>query len=189
MAMRSIPAIPRRRVWTVADLEDLPSDSGRHEIIDGELIVTPMPSGGHQDVAAALLRIILSWCIEHTGWTVRAPGGMYISETTWLAPDLTVFTVPQFSGVRWQEMPAPVLVIEILSPSTAVRDRVRKRPLYLPNGVGEVWIVDCEARTIERWTAAADEPTTEQGSSIWHLDPSLPALTIPHDAVFGPITH
>jgi Uma2 family endonuclease len=186
MAMPRLSEIPERVVWTFSDLERLPDDEGRYEIIDGELIVTPSPASRHQDVAAALLRLFLSWSIEHTGWKVNSPGGVYISETTWLEPDLTVTAIPHFAYRRWQDQPPPLLALEILSPSTASRDRLSKRPIYLSHGVREVWIVDGTARTIERWTDGAEQPVIERGSSEWAPDPSLPALVIRHDDVFGP---
>jgi len=48
----------------------------------------------------------------------------------------------------WDNAPVPVLVVEILSPSTRRRDHVQKRALYLDAGVAEYWIVDPERREI-----------------------------------------
>jgi Uma2 family endonuclease len=185
MAMRSILALPRRRVWTFADLDDLPRDGVRYEIIDGELLVTPMPSFRHQRAAIGCAVLFELWCREHVRWAVCSPGGVYVTETTWLEPDLAVYPVDPDADIPWPQLATPLLVIEILSQSTASRDRVRKRPIYLAHGVREVWLADRVSRTIERWTAGAEQPVLEQGSSIWHPDPSLPALTIPHETVFG----
>jgi Uma2 family endonuclease len=186
MAMPRLSEIPERVVWTFSELEQLPYEGGRYEIIDGELIVTPMPVRSHQVISTELLVLFWAWCREHTEWSVLASGGVYVSETTWLEPDLTVTAVPQFAAIRWQEQPPPLLAIEIVSPSTASRDRLRKRPIYLTHGVREVWIVDGAARTIERWTSGAEQPVVERGLSVWAPDPSLPTLVIRHDDVFGP---
>jgi Uma2 family endonuclease len=113
------------------------------------------------------------------------PGGVHVSDTTWLSPDLTVTAAPRFSNSRWQELPPPLLVIEILSPSTSARDRLRKRPIYLAHGVRDVWIVDCDARTIERWTSGASEPAIERDSSNGQPDTALPPLVIAHAEIFG----
>ncbi|MEO7358778.1 MAG: hypothetical protein ABI120_00515 [Gemmatimonadaceae bacterium] len=71
-----------RTVWTVADLEAIPDDGNRYEILHGELLVTPLPSTGHQRIAMRLSVMMVLWCRAHTGWTVLAPGGVHISETT-----------------------------------------------------------------------------------------------------------
>ena len=185
MAMRIAP-LPERSMWTVADVEALSEDGNRYEILHGELLVTPLPSNGHQSVAADLTYLVMQWCRTNTGWAVRAPGGMFVSETNWFEPDLCVYATTQRTDVPWREMPPPLLVVEILSRSTAKRDRHRKRPAYLANGVGEVWLIDRSARMIERWTATSEFPETFHGSIIWTPDPLLPPLTIPELELFGP---
>jgi len=142
--------LPERSIWTVADLEQLPDDGNRYEILHGELLVTRLPSVGHQGVAMRLCLLIAPWCRAHTGWKMLSPGGVYVNETNWFEPDIAVYPAPEFPERRWQEMPPPVLVVEVLSPSTRRRDRHRKRPAYVAYGVAEVWTIDQASRTIER---------------------------------------
>ena len=186
MAMRASSPLPERTMWTVADLEAIPQDGNRYEILHGELLVTPLPSTGHQGVAHRLTLAFCNWARAHTGWTVLAPGGVYMSQTTWLEPDLAVYTTPQYANLHWREMPPPLLVIEVLSPSTRKRDRHRKRPAYLAHGVGDVWIVDQQARAIERWTMASEFPETFRESIAWHPDVAYPALVVTAAELFGP---
>ena len=186
MAMPALPGIPERTLWTVADLEQLPDDGNRYEILHGELLVTPLPSTGHQGLAARLLVSLAIWCRAHTGWRFLTPGGVYVSETTWLEPDIAIYPSPEYLNLTWREMPAPVLVVEVLSPSTRKRDRHRKRPAYLTFGVGEVWLVDEDARTIERWTAASEFPETFHGSITWSPSAALPPLVVTEAELFGP---
>jgi len=61
MAMPTSPLLPARSIWTVHDLERLPDDGNRYEILHGELLVTPMPSNGHRGVALRLAFILMSW--------------------------------------------------------------------------------------------------------------------------------
>ncbi len=186
MAM-PVSALPDRTMWTVADLEALPPQDGvRYEILYGELLVTPMPSTGHQGVAHRLTLAFGNWARTQTGWTVLGPGGVHMSETTWLEPDLAVYPTPQYANLHWREMPPPLLVIEVLSPSTHKRDRHRKRPAYLAFGVGEVWIVDQHARTIERWTKASEFPDTFRESIAWQPDSAHPAVMVTEAELFGP---
>ena len=185
MAMRITP-LSERTMWTVADIEALPRDGNRYEILHGELLVTPMPSVGHQGISVDLLLQLALWCRAHTGWAVYAPGCIYVSDTNSFEPDLCVYPVPHRTDVPWREMPRPMLVVEILSPSTTKRDRHRKRPAYLANGVKEVWLVERETRTIERWTAASEFPETFQGSIVWTPDAMVPPLVISEEELFGP---
>ncbi len=187
MAMPISATIPPRSLWTVADLEQLPADGNRYEILHGELLVTPMPSVSHQDVAMSLSVRLYNWCRVHTGWRCAAPGGLFISETSWVEPDIAVYPISRRAHISdWRDLPAPALVVEILSPSTTKVDRHRKRPAYLARGVGEVWLVDIETRTIERWTAASDFPEVHRESSVWEPVEGLPPLVIDHDELFGP---
>jgi len=186
MAMRDSLLSPARSVWTVHDLERLPDDGNRYEILHGELFVTPLPTNGHQGVAVSLTITLGGWCRQHTGWAVRAPGGVYVSETTWLEPDVAVYAAPFHADVPWREMPPPLLVAEVLSPSTRKRDRHRKRPAYLAHGVGEVWIVDQKARLIERWTSASEFPETHTDGIAWIPDPQHPACVFSDVELFGP---
>ena len=177
---------PDHSIWTVADLEALPDDGNRYEILHGELLVTPLPSNGHQGVAGRLFRRLANWCEAHTGWACRTPGGVYISETNWLEPDIAVYPAPEYSVLSWREMPPPVLVVEIASRSTTRRDRYRKRPAYLAHDVGEVWTIDAPRRTIERWTRASEFPETHCDGITWAPDATLPPLVVTVDELFGP---
>jgi len=178
--------LPERSIWTVTDLEQLPDDGNRYEILHGELLVTPLPSVGHQGVAMRLCLLIAPWCRAHTGWKMLSPGGVYVNETNWFEPDIAVYPAPEFPERRWQEMPPPVLVVEVLSPSTRRRDRHRKRPAYLAYGVAEVWTIDQASRTIERWTAASEFPETLRDTFPWTPDPVLPTLVVTDAELFGP---
>lgn len=186
MAMPVRVSLPKRNMWTVADLERLPDDGNRYEILHGGLLVTPLPSAGHQGVAARLLVDLANWCRANTGWRYLSPGGVYISETTWLEPDIAIYPAPEYLQQDWREMPPPVLVVEVLSKSTAKRDRHRKRPAYLAHGVGQVWIVNGRERLIERWTAASEFPEILRDEFTWAPDATKPPFVVTNAELFGP---
>jgi Uma2 family endonuclease len=181
------PPIPPRSLWTVDDLEELPKDGNRYEILHGELLVTPRPTLWHQRVVTRLISSVGGWCNANRAWECFAPGGVPISQTSWLIPDLVVYAVPT-SGLasEWHDMEPPTLVIEILSPSTRHIDRYRKRPAYLAHGVAEVWLVDIDARTFERWTARSEFPELHTNTITWSPNTDVSPLTIEFERLFAP---
>ena len=186
MAMPLSPPIPPRSLWTVEDLEQLPADGNRYEILHGELLVTPMPAVWHQRIAFRLTGSIAQWCRANAGWECFAPSGVFINETTWLEPDLAVYPVPAGRAIAdWRQMGPPALVIEILSPSTTKTDRHRKRPAYLAHGVAEVWLVDIDTQTIEQWTAHSEFPHPHRTTIAWTPSDGAPELTIQLAELFG----
>jgi len=181
----AIPPAPAGDVWTLADLDQFPRDGRRYEVLHGELLVTPPPSFGHQLAATALARAIGNWCTAHARWSVMAPSGFYVSETTWLEPDVAVFPVAPSMSLTWQTAPIPVLVVEVLNPSTRRRDRHAKRAAYLAHGVREVWLLDIPARAVERWTSASEFPETHPAGITWTPVATSPALELSADVLFG----
>ena len=149
--------------------------------------MTPMPVLWHQRVAARLSVIVGLWCKENSGWEFFAPGGVFISQTSWLEPDLSVYAVPPGKTTSdWRKLKPPALVVEILSPSTTTTDRHRKRPAYLTHGVAEVWLVDIDARTFERWTAQSEFPQLHKTMIAWTPSDETPELAIEFDTLFAP---
>lgn len=166
--------------WTAADLREIPDDRNRYEIIDGELFVTPSPSMGHQSIAAELFaRLHVYLRDRHIGNVYFAPLDLHFADDTVVEPDL--FVVPLVEGRRarsWEEAGRLLLVIEILSPSTARADRTVKRRKYQRDGVPEYWIVDGDARVVERWKPEDDRPEIISERLEWQADHDVPALTI-----------
>src|SRR5438105_800872 len=92
-----MPTLKRR--WTVEDLEDLPEDGNRYEVIDGELFVTPAPSLTHQRALAHLFRIVAAYLDrEPYGEVLFAPADVSFSRTRSVQPDL--FVTPLVDGRR-----------------------------------------------------------------------------------------
>ena len=77
-----------------------------------------------------------------------------------------------------------LLVAEVLSPTTARHDRLTKRRIYMEEGVGEYWIVDADARTIERWRPGQDRPEMIDGVLRWEPAPNVPPLDLDVGAMF-----
>lgn len=113
---------------------------------------------------------------------------MYVSETTWLEPDVAVYPASEYAALSWREIPPPLRASEVLSPSKRKRDRHRKRPAYLAHGVGEVWIIDEVSRTIERWISASEFPEAYHHGITWTPDGNLPSCVVSDAELFGPLT-
>jgi Uma2 family endonuclease len=146
----SMPSV--KRVWTVADLSDLPDDGNRYEVVDGELYVTPAQSFDHQAIAYLLARLIGEYLDrEPVGYVFLAPADVTFSPRRNVQPD--VFVVPPCDGrrpKRFEDVGHLMLAAEVLSPSTGRADRVAKRTVYREEGVDVYWVIDPDARTFER---------------------------------------
>ncbi len=140
-----------RRGWTYGDLAALPDDQLRHELIDGEHVVSPSPNTGHQEISKRLFLALNGYAERHSsGEVLYAPFDVKLSRFTVLVPDLVYFTTERFAKVVNEKhaTAAPDLVVEILSPGTRRRDKGRKRAVYDREGVREYWIVDPESQSI-----------------------------------------
>ena len=166
--------------YTVDDLEAMPDDGNRYEIIDGELFVTPAPATRHQWALMRLVARLLPWCDSVGRALFAAPTDVQASRLSQVEPDL--FVVPRavvFEGnQRWVPMDSLLLAVEILSPSTRRLDRKLKRTLYLGEGVPEYWIVDLDARTFGVWRPGASMADMQRESLIWHPSPDREPLVI-----------
>ena len=145
---------PARKMATYEDLCTVPENL-IGEIINGELIVTPRPSLDHSHAAAAMGgTLVPPFALGRGG----GPGGWIILDE----PEITLgqqVLVPDLAGWRkerllgrpkseWMALP-PDWVCEILSPSTALRDRTVKTAIYAVHGVGTLWLVDPIHQTLE----------------------------------------
>ncbi|HUG37564.1 MAG TPA: Uma2 family endonuclease [Candidatus Limnocylindrales bacterium] len=169
-----------KRKLDYEDYAGIPTDRNRHEIIDGNLFVTPAPSPLHQRVSRRLQRILEDYFHpREVGEVFNAPIDVILSPHDVLQPDLVLARAPQVSA-RGIEGP-PVLVIEILSPSTMRQDRNAKARRYAELGVGHYWIVDPEARRIECYRLVGSEYAmlivADDDSVLAH--PDWPDLSIP----------
>ena len=153
-----------RARWTYAEFARLPSEgSTRYEVIDGELAVTPAPTGAHQLVVSNLVRILGSFAHEHRlGMVLPSPIDVLLGEGDYFEPDVVFLRAERahLLGDRGIEAP-PDLLIEILSPSTAHRDRGIKLDRYRHFRVPVYWIVDLDDRSVEVWDLAGGAKAPE----------------------------
>ncbi len=143
-------AIPNPVVkFTCEDYLNTPEDK-RYELLDGELIMTPAPGELHQSISILLGSKLFQFVDENSlGRVYNAPFDVVLSDTDVVQPDLLFVSNARGHIITPENIQgAPDLVIEILSPSTATRDRTFKRTLYARHGVKEYWMVDTTAKDI-----------------------------------------
>lgn len=147
----------------------MPEDGNRYEAIGGELHVSPPPKHRHQWVAANLFAALHDLLVRPGyGRLYFAPIGVEFPETEeGVQPDLLFISTGHLGLITedWIRG-APDLVIEILSPGTARRDRTVKRQLYERQGVPEYWMVDLDAKQVEVWRFAAGATEPERHTDV-----------------------
>ena len=144
----SIPN-PAIKKFTYEDYLNAPEDE-RYELLDGELVMTPAPGERHQSVSIRLGSKLFQFVDENRlGEVYSAPFDVVLSDWDVVQPDLLFVSNARADIITDANIQgAPDLVVEILSPSTAERDKTFKYALYAEHGVGEYWIVDTDAKTI-----------------------------------------
>jgi len=183
----SMPDIARR--WTREEVLALPEDGNRYELLDGELLVSPSPRVTHQRAVWAINKRIHPYVEEHgLGETGLAPADLDLQSGQSLQPDVfVVASPPPGQPAEWSAFGIPLLVVEVLSPATAFSDRNRKRVQYQKSGVAEYWIVDPDARLIERWKPEDSRPEILVERIEWQPRPDLPPLVIELPGYFGEV--
>ncbi len=174
-------------VTTVEQLLALPDDGLRHELLDGEHVVTPAPELLHQRAVGKLFRDLAAYLDGRRDLEVfTSPADVILGPRILVQPDLFVARVPPGGRLRkWQDVGVPVLAIEVLSPGTAARDRGKKRLIYQREGVAEYWIVDLDARLVECWRPADERPEIARDQLGWKAGPGAPPLEIELQPFFG----
>ena len=178
-----------RIVLTYEDYCALPDDGKRHEILGGELYMTPSPSVGHQRVAGNLFVALRTFVTDRgTGEVFVAPVDVILERTSVVVPDL-LFVGRDRAGIvtdRGVEGP-PDLIVEILSPGTERRDRVEKAQLYARHGVRHYWLVDPDARSLEAFELSGGtyRRTAERTGSADFAPALFPGLSIPLASLWG----
>lgn len=178
---------PSRTRFTYHDYVLLP-EGKRYEILEGELFVVPSPGYDHQRIARNLMWRLWEFVrARGLGEVLDAPMDVLLSEEDVVQPDILFVSKPRLGIVTEKNIRgAPDLVVEILSPSTAERDRTLKEKLYHRFGVREFWLVDPAARSVEVKTWAREGFQTEQvfpeGSTL--RSPLLDGLSLDLEEIF-----
>lgn len=137
--MSSVLTVPFAKPFTVADLETMPDDGHRYELLDGVLVVSSSPSVPHQRAVGRLFLHLQASC-PPTCEVFVAPLDVILAEDTLVVPDL-IITCAIAPGVLRLPEP-PLLAIEVISPSSRGFDLVLKRDRLERAGIPSYWVVD-----------------------------------------------
>jgi Uma2 family endonuclease len=140
---------PEDDAITRAELDAMPDDGRRHELLDGALIVTPAPAWMHQRVQMNLIRQLLANCPDDLE-VLAAPFDVALTDSTVLQPDVVIARRSDYTP-RGLQNKVPLLAVEVLSPSTRGIDLLLKRSRFEEAGCPSYWVVDPDDPSIIGW--------------------------------------
>lgn len=166
--------------FTVHDLEGMPDDGRRYELIDGELLVSPAPGLRHQTIAYQLHRLLDGACPDHL-YVLSAPFAVQTDVSNEVQPDVLV---ARFDELTDKNLPAaPVLAVEVLSPSGRLIDLNLKRAAYERMGTPSYWILDPNVPDLTVLELDADgryqEVTRVLGDEVFDALRPFPVRVVP----------
>lgn len=171
--------LPRGRSLTRHDLDSMPDDGHRYELLDGVLLVSPAPRIIHQQVLGKLFRLLHESAVDGKLEVLFAPVDVLLSEDTVIQPDLIVAPRDDFTD---RDLPGPpLLAVEVLSPSTRGIDLMLKKERLQRAGCPHYWVVDPDEPSITAWSlvdGAYVETARATGDAMFDVvDPLAVRLT------------
>ena len=142
------------QTMTLEEYRTLPADI-RMEIIDGYVYDLAAPSAAHQTISGEIFRQLANYLHGKSCRTFIAPYDVYLSNKTIVQPDITLICDPdkrKKDGCHG----APDMVVEILSPSSAIHDLNIKKELYCKSGVREYWVVHPDYKLVQTFLLQND---------------------------------
>jgi Uma2 family endonuclease len=173
--------------FTIADLEKMPNDGRRYELLNGVLLVSPAPQWRHQEAQLELAIQLRQACPKDMR-VITAPFAVRPSDDkTELQPDILV---ARYEDLTQPCLPtAPLLAVEVLSPSTALIDMNLKKVAYERLGTPYYWVVDPVEPGI--YIFEADEQgkyqqvATAVGDEPCHIEHPFPLTVVPNSLIAG----
>ena len=183
-----ITTSPLVKTYTLQEFWDLPepADHSKLELIKGVLYMTPPPDFPHNEAASDLNELLLSEIKRcgYKGKIYHPRTAIWVDDDTYLEPDLMYISDELKAQMKRDHWTRADIVVEILSPSSALYDRKTKSDTYQAMGVREMWILDpekkeVEVRSFEAGKSAVYGPTDALTSHV------LPAIQLPIPRLFA----
>ncbi len=179
--MATMSTMPLSGDWTVDDLDRLPDDGLRYELVDGVLLVSPAPLAPHQVAQSALLVQLANAAPAHLR-VLAAPLDIIFSRTRLLQPDLMVLHEDQLRGRKVEGI--PLLAVEVLSASTRATDRTLKRHVFEQARVASYWLLDTDVpalTVLELVDGTYRDIAHVQGREAYEASLPFPVRVVPAD--------
>jgi Uma2 family endonuclease len=174
---------------TIADLDSLPEDGNRYELIEGELFVSRSPSLIHQRTLGNVHFLFKDFLRDNPIGEILTTPGVIFSDFSGVIPDLVYVSHERGKVIATGDRinGAPELIIEVLSQGTENRrrDEHAKRQLYKKYGVKEYWILDPQQRTVQVFRTARFKLTATLGVRDVLTTPLLPGFRCPIKEIFS----
>lgn len=180
--MEPVTTLPWSRPLTYDDLELMPDDGHRYELIDGVLLVSPSPLHRHQIASRELFLRLHAAAPDPRFQVLFAPLDVVLADDTVLIPDLIVARAGDFTE---RNLPVPpLLAVEVLSPSTRRFDLMVKHSRLEAAGCPAYWVVDPDVPRLIAWElrdGAYVEVADVSGSEPFHATMPFPVTVVPAD--------
>lgn len=136
--------------YVYEDLLAMPDDGNRYELVEGDLLMSPSPKPRHQRIVRNVLRLLGKLQDSGLGEVLSAPLDVVLDWHTVFEPDVFFICADRLNIVTERNVSGPPdLVVEVLSESTRDADLGLKLRAYGRHGVGEYWVVDPDANTVQ----------------------------------------
>lgn len=159
--MIAMTGLPVRHTWTRHDLDALPEDGNRYELIDGVMLVSPAPRPRHQRAVVRLWRALDDACPPGVEALV-APLDVVLDDLSVMEPDVLVARADAFTQANLEG--PPLLAVEVLSPSSRMIDLHVKKDRLRRAGCPQYWVVDPDEPSVTAW-----DLVTRDGAPAYRL--------------------
>jgi Uma2 family endonuclease len=149
--MAETETLAEKKVWTEEELQSLPSDDYKYEVVDGELVISPKNNFQHENICARLLFALEAFNRAHVlGVVLGSNAGYWMKNRNCRAPDVSFIPKERLIQLRFKFSTrkffpgAPDLAVEVLSPSntrTEINERLKD---FFANGTQIAWVIDAE---------------------------------------------
>ncbi|MFW6087575.1 MAG: Uma2 family endonuclease [Myxococcota bacterium] len=158
------------------------------ELIDGRLVELEVPDYEHGRIVGLLVYYLQAWVLPRDAGVVLSSGyKIRISDLRGVMPDVQYLSheTAAKAGQLGMQEGRPDLAVEVISPTSRRYDRVTKLAWYASIGVPEYWLVDRDARIIERLVLTPEGYVIAQTAAEGDFQPaSFEGLSIPLTALF-----
>jgi Uma2 family endonuclease len=146
----------RKKVWTEAELQVLPEDGYIHEVVDGELVMSPKNDWYHGAICTRLSAALFEFSRAHKlGTVLDSSTGFWMFNRNCRAPDLSFVPKARLLSLGFKPNEkrffpgAPDLAVEILSLNNTRREIDERLKDFFASGTQVAWVIDPETELIE----------------------------------------